>query len=99
MPIYAYRCTKCGEDLEVKQSMTDDPLKKCPKCKKMGLRKVYAPVGIVLKGSGFHKTDYASSRRKSDEKKSEAADKKSESSDKKSESKSSSSDKASSSSE
>ena len=56
MPTYEYRCTKCGEHLEVVQSFKDAPLTECPTCKGE-LRKVYSPVGIVLKGSGFYKTD------------------------------------------
>src|SRR5918999_4053433 len=56
MPTYEYRCTKCGEHLEVVQSFKDAPLTECPKCGGE-LRKVYSPVGIVLKGSGFYKTD------------------------------------------
>jgi putative FmdB family regulatory protein len=56
MPTYEYRCTKCGEHLEVVQSFKDAPLTECPQCAGE-LRKVYSPVGIVLKGSGFYKTD------------------------------------------
>jgi len=56
MPTYEYRCTKCGEHLEVVQSFKDAPLTECPTCAGE-LRKVYSPVGIVLKGSGFYKTD------------------------------------------
>ena len=56
MPTYEYRCTKCGDHLEVVQSFKDAPLTECPKCAGE-LRKVYSPVGIVLKGSGFYKTD------------------------------------------
>src|SRR5207248_3348381 len=49
MPTYEYRCTKCGEHLEVVQSFKDAPLTECPSCGGE-LRKVYSPVGIVLKG-------------------------------------------------
>jgi putative FmdB family regulatory protein len=56
MPTYEYRCKKCGEHLEVVQSFSDDPLKVCPNCKGQ-LQKVFSPVGIVFKGSGFYKTD------------------------------------------
>ena len=57
MPTYQYRCRECGEDLEVVQSFTDDPLTKCPNCKKKALRKVFAAPGIAFKGSGFYKND------------------------------------------
>ena len=60
MPTYVYRCQKCGEEIEVVQSMSDPPLKRCKVCRG-ALKRVYHPVGIVLKGSGFYKTDYASS--------------------------------------
>jgi putative FmdB family regulatory protein len=56
MPTYEYRCTNCGEHLEVVQSFSDDPLTECPNCGGQ-LRKVFSPVGIVFKGSGFYKTD------------------------------------------
>jgi putative FmdB family regulatory protein len=57
MPTYQYRCRECDEDLEVVQSFTDDPLTKCPNCKKKALRKVFAAPGISFKGSGFYKND------------------------------------------
>ena len=56
MPTYEYRCTNCGEHLEVVQSFSDDALTECPDCGGK-LRKVFSPVGIVFKGSGFYKTD------------------------------------------
>jgi putative FmdB family regulatory protein len=56
MPTYEYRCTNCDEDLEVVQSFSDDPLTECPACGGR-LRKVFSPVGIVFKGTGFYKTD------------------------------------------
>src|SRR5882724_8513162 len=57
MPTYEYRCTNCDEHLEVVQSFSDEPLTKCTVCGKKALRKVFSPVGIILKGSGFYKTD------------------------------------------
>src|SRR5436305_10364628 len=56
MPTYEYACKKCGEHIEVVQSFKDEPLTECPACGGP-LRKVFAPVGIVLKGSGFYRTD------------------------------------------
>jgi putative FmdB family regulatory protein len=56
MPTYQYRCTNCDEDLEAVQSFSDDPLTECPTCGGR-LRKVFSPVGIVFKGTGFYKTD------------------------------------------
>ena len=60
MPTYEYACTKCGERFDVYQSFSDEPLKKHEGCGGK-LTKVFGPVGIVLKGSGFYKTDNRSS--------------------------------------
>ena len=57
MPIYTYRCENCGVQFDRRQSFNDEPLKICPECQKEALRKVYLPVGIVFKGSGFYATD------------------------------------------
>ena len=64
MPTYEYRCAKCGEDLEVYQSFSEEPLKKHAGCGGK-LTKVLSSVGIVLKGSGFYKTDNRSSSKRS----------------------------------
>jgi len=56
MPTYEYACRSCGEHLEVVQSFSDDPLTECPHCKG-DLRKVFSPIGIAFKGSGFYRTD------------------------------------------
>jgi putative FmdB family regulatory protein len=60
MPTYEYRCTACGQHVEAVQSFTDEPLTECGVCGGE-LRKVFAPVGIVFKGSGFYRTDNRSS--------------------------------------
>ena len=60
MPIYTYRCENCGVQFERQQSFSDAPLTRCPECSKKTLRKVYTPVGIVFKGSGFYSTDHRS---------------------------------------
>ncbi|MDQ3953763.1 MAG: hypothetical protein M3279_12510 [Actinomycetota bacterium] len=56
MPIYEYACTSCGERTEAKQGFDDPPLEDCPHCGGT-LRKLFSPVGIVFKGSGFYSTD------------------------------------------
>ena len=56
MPTYQYACTECGDQLEMVQKFSDDPLTVCPACSGR-LRKVFSPVGIVFKGSGFYRTD------------------------------------------
>ena len=56
MPTYQYTCTECGEPVEAVQKFTDAPLTVCAACGGR-LRKVFSPVGIVFKGSGFYRTD------------------------------------------
>jgi putative FmdB family regulatory protein len=56
MPTYVYECAKCGDEFELWQSFSDEPLKKHSGCGGK-VTKVLQPVGIVLKGSGFYKTD------------------------------------------
>ena len=53
MPVYTYRCMNCGVQFDENQKFVDPPLVKCPECGKKTLRKVFQPVGIVFKGSGF----------------------------------------------
>ena len=64
MPTYVYECSKCGDEFELYQSFSDDPLKKHPGCGGK-VAKVFQPVGIVLKGSGFYKNDSRSGGKKS----------------------------------
>jgi putative FmdB family regulatory protein len=56
VPTYEYACAECGERLEAVQKFSDDPLTVCPACGGR-LRKVFSPVGIVFKGSGFYRND------------------------------------------
>ncbi|HSJ51157.1 MAG TPA: FmdB family zinc ribbon protein [Actinomycetota bacterium] len=56
MPTYEYQCTACGQQIEVFQRITEDPLTTCGVCGGP-LRKVFHPAGIVFKGSGFYATD------------------------------------------
>jgi putative FmdB family regulatory protein len=74
MPTYEYVCMSCGRHVEVVQSFSDEPLRTCEYCGGP-LKRVFHPVGIVLKGSGFYSTDNRSSRSKA-----AAADSKKESS-------------------
>lgn len=60
MPIYTYRCTSCGVQFDQQQKFSDPPLTRCPECSKKTLQKVFQPVGIVFKGSGFYATDHRS---------------------------------------
>jgi putative FmdB family regulatory protein len=89
MPTYVYECNKCGDEFELYQSFSDEPLKKHPGCGGK-VAKVFQPVGIVLKGSGFYKNDSRSGGKRSN-----GSSAKSESSDSASKSDSSTSDKKS----
>ena len=56
MPVYEYRCEK-GHTFEVIQRMTDDPVSECEKCGRP-VQRVFHPVAVHFKGSGFYNTDY-----------------------------------------
>ena len=56
MPIYTYKCNKCGHEFDVMQKVGDEPVKKCELCQEE-VRRVFHPVGIIFKGSGFYSTD------------------------------------------
>ena len=61
MPTYDYSCDACDHAFEVFESITVEPQKKCPKCKRKKLRRLFgAGAGVVFKGSGFYQTDYRS---------------------------------------
>lgn len=59
MALYEYACEKCGERVEIIQRYSDPPYKHCPKCGG-DMRKLISSPAIQFKGSGFYKTDYAS---------------------------------------
>jgi len=63
MPVYVYHCATCGYEFEQQQSFSDKPLKKCPECGHYTLHKVYMPVSVIYKGSGFYSTDHRSNSR------------------------------------
>jgi putative FmdB family regulatory protein len=60
MPVYTYRCTNCGVQFDKQLSFTDLQPTRCPECGKKTLMKIFQPVGIVFKGSGFYATDHHS---------------------------------------
>jgi putative FmdB family regulatory protein len=95
MPTYDYECDACEHTFELFQSITEPVQKKCPKCGKLKLRRLFGTgAAVVFKGSGFYQTDYRSeSYKKGAEKDKPASESKSDSkteskSDTKSESKS-----------
>jgi putative FmdB family regulatory protein len=67
MPLYEYECTKCGHRFEERRKVTDPPASRCPECRSR-VRRVYQPVGIIFKGSGFHVTDYGRTGEKAEKK-------------------------------
>lgn len=68
MPIYEYKCTTCGHQLEAIQKFSDEPLKDCPECQKPDLQKLVSSSAFHLKGGGWYVTDI----RDKDKKKPEA---------------------------
>jgi putative FmdB family regulatory protein len=58
MPTYHYRCKACKREFEEIQSMSANPLTKCPSCGKKQLVRLISGAGLVFKGSGFYLTDY-----------------------------------------
>ena len=67
MPIYEYRCKDCGEEIEVMQSVSSKPLKRCEKCGG-NLEKLISQNAFHLKGAGWFKTDYAPTDKTGDKK-------------------------------
>lgn len=61
MPIYEYRCSACGHQLESLQRLADAPLVTCPVCGKDALTKSVTAAGFQLKGSGWYATDFKNS--------------------------------------
>ena len=70
MPTYEYQCDACGAEFELFQSITAKPIRKCPECGKLRVRRLIgAGAGIIFKGSGFYQTDYRSDSYHKDAKK------------------------------
>ena len=73
MPTYEYECDNCGNHFERFQSMSEPPVKRCPKCRHGVKRRLGTGAGIIFKGSGFYETDYRSESYKKGEKKESSA--------------------------
>jgi putative FmdB family regulatory protein len=58
MPIYEYRCGKCGHEQEFLQKIAERPIAKCPACGSAKFRKQLSAAGFQLKGSGWYATDF-----------------------------------------
>lgn len=66
MPIYEYRCSKCGHKIEILQKVNDPPVTVCDKCDG-AMSKVISPAGLMFKGSGWYITDYSSKGKQTSE--------------------------------
>ena len=77
MPLYEYQCTACGERSEILQRFSDSPNTHCPKCGGT-VKKLISSPAIQFKGSGFYKTDYATTSTAKSSEKSEKSESKSE---------------------
>ena len=65
MPTYEYACTSCGHEFELEQSIKDDPINECPKCKNAtAKRQISRGTGFILKGGGWYSDLYSSSGNK-----------------------------------
>ncbi len=64
MPIYEYRCEKCGYEFETMQKVSEAPLRTCPQCAEEALRKKISPAGFRLKGGGWYETDFKGGKKK-----------------------------------
>ena len=71
MPTYEYRCKK-GHDFEVMKRMSDDPVVECEVCG-APVQRVFSPVAVHFKGTGFYSTDYGSKNRAREKEKDAAA--------------------------
>ncbi|MBI4692426.1 MAG: zinc ribbon domain-containing protein [Gammaproteobacteria bacterium] len=69
MPIYEYKCSACGHQLEVIQRMSDEPKRDCPICGAANLEKQISRVGFRLKGTGWYETDFKNKGKPGDAKK------------------------------
>lgn len=58
MPIYEYRCSSCGHELEAMQKFSDPVLTSCPACRADALVKLVSAAGFQLKGGGWYATDF-----------------------------------------
>ena len=65
MPMYEYKCERCGFNFERLQKMSEEPIKICPKCGGKVNRLIGSNINIIFKGSGFYVNDYGKGSRNS----------------------------------
>ena len=61
MPTYSYSCDACGENFEMEQRITADPIRTCPKCGQDKARRMISSGNFILKGGGWYADGYGSS--------------------------------------
>ena len=66
MPVYEYQCVKCTRKFEIKRDFNEDSEVCCPECQGQG-RRMFSPITVIYKGSGFYTTDYGKGNGKSSE--------------------------------
>jgi len=64
MPIYEFQCQSCGNEVEVIQKISDDPLKDCEACGKPDMKKMVSAAAFRLSGSGWYETDFKKGKKK-----------------------------------
>ena len=64
MPIYDYKCSNCGHEIEIIQKLSDKPKTICPKCNDESLKKLISATSFRLKGSGWYETDFKTGKKK-----------------------------------
>src|SRR5215467_1204011 len=64
MPIYEYRCGSCEHELDALQKISDSPLRKCPECGRLTLRRLISAPVFRLKGGGWYETDFKGDKEK-----------------------------------
>ena len=64
MPIYDYKCSNCGHQVEIIQKISDKPIKICPKCGKSNLKKLISAPSFRLKGGGWYETDFKTGKKR-----------------------------------
>jgi putative FmdB family regulatory protein len=79
MPTYEYGCEACGKKWELEQRISEDPVKKCPKCGKLKAKRLISGGNFVLKGGGWYADGYGSSSKSSKKSDSSSSESKSES--------------------
>ena len=62
MPTYEYACDACGKEWEIEQRISEDPIKKCPKCGKLKAQRMITQGNFILKGGGWYADAYSSAK-------------------------------------